>query len=89
MKHTPRATPTILLDYESAVRQGIIALSKNQGVPLVDLAGELNGHREAFGDLVHFSDQGAAVAAKLVADEVLRVVKTSTSRTESSLQSAF
>ena len=70
--HTPRATPQLVLDFEAANREQILALAKSQSLTVVDLAQALNGRREAFGDLVHFSDTGAAIAAQMIAETISR-----------------
>lgn len=68
--HTPRATPEIVLDFEAAARKQILELANAQDLTVVDLASTLNGRREAFGDMVHFSDDGAEIAAQMIAETI-------------------
>jgi lysophospholipase L1-like esterase len=75
LHHTPRATPEILLAYESQVRERMLMLAEREQVPVVDLAEAINGKREAFGDMVHFSDAGATTAAKLLAEAILALTE--------------
>ena len=71
----PRATPEVILQYEAEVRQRLLNYGKEHGIPVIDLAEKLNGKSSAFGDLVHFSDEGAEVVAKSISEEILRWVK--------------
>ena len=69
--HTPRATPQLVLDFEAAIREEILAFAESGKLTVVDLARALNGRHEAFGDLVHFTDAGAAAAAQLIAEIIV------------------
>ncbi len=72
LKNTPRATPRILIEYEEVVRQRVLELGHRENTLVVDVASELNGRHEAFGDLVHFSDKGATRIANLLANAILK-----------------
>jgi hypothetical protein len=68
----PRATPETLLAFEQEANRRIVRLSIDAGIPVIDVAGTLSGRREWFVDLVHFSDQGAEVVARLLRDWIER-----------------
>lgn len=73
--HTPRATPMIILRYESAIRSETLKLASTRQVQVIDLAAIANGKPEYFGDLVHFTNKGAYVAACKIAEKILDTEK--------------
>ncbi|MFN7978268.1 MAG: hypothetical protein U0P30_09040 [Vicinamibacterales bacterium] len=69
-----RATPDVLLAFESAARTATLRVAAGHGVEVVDLAAEMNGRREWFaGDLLHFNDTGAGVVAARLASAITGV----------------
>jgi hypothetical protein len=63
----PRASHRTLVAFEDAVAVAVKELGREKGVPVIDVAAALNGHRAWFADLVHFTDDGAAEVAKVIA----------------------
>jgi hypothetical protein len=61
-----RATPETILAFERAAARSERELGREEEVEVIDLEAALNGKRECFADLVHFTDEGAAMAARLV-----------------------
>jgi hypothetical protein len=69
---TPRATSSVLLEFERAAARALIESFARHGIVGIDAAERMYGRREWFGgDLVHFSDEGAGVLAALVADHLI------------------
>jgi hypothetical protein len=64
---TPQATGDVMLAFEQAAAQGTRELGSRRGIAVVDVAAAMSGHREWFGDFTHFTDQGSAVVAGLIA----------------------
>ena len=71
--HTPRATSPLILEFEAAAREEMLAFAAAKKLPLVDLAQALNGNHEAFGDMVHFTDTGATIAARLISTAIFKL----------------
>jgi hypothetical protein len=70
----PRAWPGIPLAFEDTAAQGLRELAVRRNVPIVDAASVMNGHREWFAeDFIHFSDDGAAAMARLIAERIRAV----------------
>jgi len=65
-----RATEETLVAFEDAVNAGIKRLAEEKGITVIDVASKLSGHREWFGDLVHFNDAGAGEVARLLAKAI-------------------
>jgi len=66
--YTPRATSEVLVKFEQEANRRILMLGREKGIPVVDIAGSINGRREFFADLVHFNDAGASTVANLLAE---------------------
>jgi hypothetical protein len=71
-KFTPRATESVLLDFERAAAASTRELALERRVSLVD-AGSMTGHTEWFADFTHFNDNGSGVIAGAIAKTVERV----------------
>jgi hypothetical protein len=70
---TPRATASVLLQFERAAARELTESLVRHGIAVIDAGERMRGRREWFGgDLVHFSDEGASVVANLIADHLLR-----------------
>lgn len=67
----PRLTPEAYIALEQRGNAILRDLARKENVALIDADRALSGHREWFGDLVHFNDEGAARMAELVAELVL------------------
>ncbi len=71
-KFYPRATGPVLIAFDSLARQTTLRVGADSGVVTVDAAQTLAAApRSAFVDFVHFSDDGAARIAALLAGGVL------------------
>jgi len=68
--HLPKATPEVLVSFNQEAAAAALDLCREKGIPVVDAAATMNGHRELFADLVHFNDGGASVLARLVAERI-------------------
>ncbi|HXI20921.1 MAG TPA: hypothetical protein VNH46_07550, partial [Gemmatimonadales bacterium] len=73
-RFTPRALPTVMLEFEVAAARVTGQVARSEEVPLVDAAGRLSAHPGWFADFAHFTDEGAAVMAGLLADSLARVI---------------
>lgn len=73
LEYCPRATPEVLHGFVLAAADEVRHLARERGVALVDLAGEMNGRREWFGDHVHYTDSGAGVLAGQLAHRVVEI----------------
>lgn len=67
----PRAMPEVIAQFEFAANEEIRRISSEEGLALIDLARAVDGCRQCFADLVHFTDFGAGV----VADEIARQIQ--------------
>lgn len=72
--NTPRALPEVLNRFQTVTNEAIRTWGRQNGVPIVDVAAELNGREELFGDLIHFNDSGADLVAAAVAHRVADLV---------------
>jgi lysophospholipase L1-like esterase len=69
----PRATPSVLLEFERKAAEELLKLAASRGLIFVDAASYMNGRSEWFaGDRFHFSDEGASVIANLIATQLRR-----------------
>jgi hypothetical protein len=67
----PAGNPTQATDERVAARNAIaVKLVQAQGIPVDDLNTPMRGHPEYHSDNVHFNDQGIALQAAQVADQV-------------------
>jgi hypothetical protein len=77
-KFYPRATGPTIIAFDSAARATTLAVGADLRVPVVDAAERLAlGPRAAFGDMVHFTDTGAAEMADILASKILSVAQAS------------
>jgi hypothetical protein len=65
-RFSPRARPEVLLEFEVAAAQLIRDYAARENVPLIDIDKAISGHRELFGDFVHFTDEGSSVVAATI-----------------------
>jgi len=68
---TPRAKPNTLLAFENAAARTVRELGARRHLLVVDAAARMNGHGSWFADGAHFTDAGASVMARLIADALL------------------
>ena len=68
---SPRASARVIREFVTRANANIRTLGAVPDVRIVDVDGALGGHREAFGDLVHFNDDGAKVVASLIAQALV------------------
>jgi lysophospholipase L1-like esterase len=71
----PRAVPEVIADFEAAANDEIRRIAAARGLLLVDLPREIQGCRECFGDLVHFTDRGAAIMADAIATQIKPILR--------------
>lgn len=69
----PRATAEVMPEFECAANRQVVDLGAKCDVPVINVAEVMNGRREWFADLVHFTDEGASVIAGLVADRIVTI----------------
>jgi len=69
-RYYPRATQETLLAFDSAAAVATRRIGQERGVPVVDLAAQLNGHSSYFADFTHYTDTGAGAAADILAREL-------------------
>jgi lysophospholipase L1-like esterase len=86
-KFYPHLREEGFLDMERRMNNAIRQVAEEQGVPFLDLAQRMPSGRTYFVEFVHFTDQGAATMAKLIAEFLSpmirqRVAGTSTSTVE-------
>jgi hypothetical protein len=67
----PRATPRVLLAFDSAAARVTREVATANEYQMVDLACVMTGQRELFGDPIHFTTQGATIVASTVAHSIL------------------
>lgn len=67
---TPRATEEVLIGFERKAAGVVREAARQQQVPLADVANVMTGHAKWFADFVHFTDDGAGVAAGSIARTV-------------------
>jgi hypothetical protein len=63
----PRALPESLPAFDEAARKETIELGRRRGWQVIDASAVMTGHREWFGDVVHFNDAGSAKMAEILA----------------------
>jgi lysophospholipase L1-like esterase len=64
-----------MLDLEKRSNEAVRKLGAELGVPVVDAAAHIPGGAKYFADFVHFSDEGSALMAKLLAQEIQSLEK--------------
>lgn len=67
----PRATGEVILGTDKSGNGIVESVSRAYGVTEVDLSGALGGRPELFADFSHFTNAGAAEAARIMADSIL------------------
>jgi hypothetical protein len=67
----PRATPEAMLDMELRANRTIVALGAEYAVPVADVAARVPRAPQYFADFAHFTDDGAKIAAEVLAHAVL------------------
>lgn len=72
----PRATTAALLGFETKAAQRERDYAAREHVLLVDLARVMSGRKEYFADFVHFTDEGAATVAGIVARRLVESEQT-------------
>jgi hypothetical protein len=65
----PQAAGDTLVAFEDAAAQAVRDLGRKHQLTVIDVAAAMNGHREWFADLVHFTEPGAAVIADALCPE--------------------
>jgi hypothetical protein len=78
--NVPQADEKITLDFAKEANSRIVEFAQKHRLTVVDISSQLSGDQNAFTDLVHFRDHGAAMVAKLIAENVLRDAAESTQR---------
>ncbi len=66
----PRVNLNVIVPFEHAANAIMTQVAKDNNIQIIDSATSLNGCRECFGDLVHFSDLGARRFSSLIAKEI-------------------
>lgn len=69
--HLPRASEEVLASFEYEAARVITAEGAKRHVQVIAVAEAMNGRRNYFADLVHFTDEGAARVAELMAEGIL------------------
>jgi hypothetical protein len=68
--YVPRASERILADFEYAAAERVRRVGADSGVRVIDVAQLMNGRRDQFIDLVHFTPAGHAEIAALIAKDM-------------------
>ena len=71
-RYAPRATEETIAAFDVAAAGVVRDLGKTDGVPVIDVAAAMSGERKWFADLSHFTDEGAAEMAKVLAEELIK-----------------
>jgi len=66
----PRAMPEVIAQFEFAANEEIRRISTEEGLALIDLSHAVDGCRQCFADLVHFTDFGAGIVADSIARQI-------------------
>lgn len=70
---TPRARPEVMLAFEMQAAQRMREYAADNDIALIDIAHRLTGRREHFADFIHFTNEGAAVVAGTMANDLRRL----------------
>jgi hypothetical protein len=65
-----RPSPQVALDFMRQADSAVTAIGRRHGVPVVDVAGAMSGHTAWFADATHFTEEGSARMAGLLAPVV-------------------
>lgn len=66
----PRAEPRVLIAFDAQAAQVTRDVARARGVRIADVDCLLSGKRERFGDFVHFTGEGAGIAAGAIAQAI-------------------
>jgi hypothetical protein len=70
----PKASETAVVDFERTINRVVMDTAAERGVPAVDVDRALGKNPQLFADFSHFTDKGATAVARLLGDEVERLV---------------
>jgi len=73
----PRATPPVLMELDLEANRVIRRVGRELGVHVVETEGRIPADAEHFADYAHFTDRGADVMARILAEGVLRITSAS------------
>jgi hypothetical protein len=62
----PRASGRIMIEFNSAANERLRTVAEQYRTQVIDVAASVTGCHECFGDLIHFTDQGASRAASKI-----------------------
>ena len=79
-QYTPRARPEAMLAFEMQAAERMREYAAATHIELIDIARRLTGHREHFADFIHFTNEGAAIVAGTMADDLRRICDFAASR---------
>lgn len=68
--YLPRVKEEVLATFEYAAAQALASEGAKNHIRVINVAEAMNGCRDCFADLVHFTDEGAARVAALVAEGI-------------------
>ena len=71
----PRATPQVLREVDEAANEVIRGLARENGWSVIEASGRIPADAEHFADYAHFTDQGAARMADLLAAGVVSLLQ--------------
>jgi hypothetical protein len=71
---SPRATAATIHAFHGATNDEIAEIGRERSVPVIDADAVLSGHPEFFGDLIHFTDAGAAAMGEQLASGIAAVL---------------
>jgi hypothetical protein len=72
-QYTPRARPEAMLAFEMKAAERMREYAAGNHIALIDIARRMTGHREQFADFIHFTNEGAAVVAGEMANDLRRM----------------
>jgi lysophospholipase L1-like esterase len=70
----PKASDSAVLDFERTINRVVMDSAAEHGVPAVDVDQALGKDSQLFADFSHFTQKGATAMARLLSDEVERLV---------------
>ncbi len=70
-RHHPATTERILLEMEDGTNEAVRRLGGRLGVPVIDLAADVPRKGTHFADFSHFTDRGAEIVARKIAQKIL------------------
>jgi hypothetical protein len=78
----PRASGRIMLEFNSAANERLRTVAEKYRAQVIDVASSVSGCHGCFGDLVHFTDQGA----RRVANEINVTLRSQTVQASNAVQ---